>query len=71
MSVLVLITAAVRVVTAMTAVHEMHEGTGEEQEIGHDAEHVRSVLSEQEEGRDSQESEQHQPGRQEAIHGSA
>jgi hypothetical protein len=62
--VLVPITAAVRAVTAMTAVHEeVHEGTGEEQEIGHDAEHVRPVLGEQEEGRDRQESEQRQPGR--------
>jgi len=58
-SVLVLISAAVRIVTAVTAMHEVHEGTGEEQEIGHDAEYVRPVLGEQEERGDRQESEQH------------
>ncbi len=56
--------AAVRAVTAVTAVHEeVHEGTGREQQVAHDAEHARPVLGEQKEGRDHQESEQRQPGR--------
>jgi hypothetical protein len=58
-------TVRVRVVPSVTAVHEeMQERTGQEQEVRGDAEHVGTVLREEEEGRDDEEPEQGHPGRQ-------
>src|SRR6516165_298025 len=62
-------TASARVVPSVTTVsEEMKERTGQEQEVRHDAEEVGAVLAEEKEGRDDEEPEQGDPGRQQTIH---
>lgn len=62
-------TGPMRVVPSVITMHEkVQERTGQEQEVRHDAEHVCTVLGEQEEGRDDEEPEQGYPGRQQTVH---
>lgn len=47
-------------VLAVTAVHkEVHEWAGEQQQIGENSKHVRSMFSEKKKGNDRQKDEQH------------